>query len=287
MILRSALLAFAVLSFACGDDASGAGGGGAGGATSSSVTSTSSVGGAGGEGGTGGAGGGSGVGGAGGVGGGGSGVGGAGGEGGAAFDYYGALSGRCGVIDESELLDEVPQLIHNELDFSGEPSFEVSMLSPGGQAIHAAGNLNQGSLLSEIFAFEVLHRCEGAALLETENTIDYDVDGKKTDLLVEIQGQRVGVSVVRAMSFPEGAPYPVSQATTILEGKLADILVSSANVSANHAWPKQILAVVAQTDMHAAAIAEAWGMLDASLRADTIVAVTVTEGSDGFVYYNQ
>lgn len=284
MKLRSFPLALALLALACGDDGSGAGGGGAGGAgstsSSTSVTSTSSAGGAGGGGSASGGGGAGGEAGA-------AGAGGQGGEGGSAFDYYGALSGRCGVIDESELLDEVPQLIHNELDFSGEPAFEVSMLSPGGQAIHAAGNLNQGSLLSEIFAFEVLHRCEGAALLETENTIDYDVDGKKTDLLVEIQGQRVGVSVVRAMSFPEGAPYSISQASTVLEGKLADILVSSANVSANHAWPKQILAVVAQTDMHAAAIAEAWGTLDATLRADTIVAVTVTEGSDGFVYYDQ
>jgi hypothetical protein len=191
------------------------------------------------------------------------------------------------VIDQAELLDETPAIFQNALDFTGEPAFDVSMLSPGGVAMVEAGNLNQGSLLSEVFAFEVLHRCEGAELLETEDTIDYDVVGKRTDLLVEIDGERVGVSVVRAMSFPEGADYPVSQAKTVLEGKLSDILVSSENVSANHAWPKQILGVIAQTDMHATAIEQAWGMIDDAIRADTVVFVTVTEGTDGFIYYAQ
>jgi hypothetical protein len=45
-----------------------------------------------------------------------------------------------------------------------------------------------------------------ATLLETEKFIDYEGPDNCKDLLVEIDGQRVGVSVVRAMSSPEGAP---------------------------------------------------------------------------------
>jgi hypothetical protein len=73
----------------------------------------------------------------------------------------------------------------------------------------------------------------------------------------------------------------------VLEGKLSDILVSSSLVSQSDAWPKQLLSVVAQTDEHAAAVAEAYTMIDDAIRADTIVFVTSTHGDDGFVYYNQ
>lgn len=158
-------------------------------------------------------------------------------------------------------------------------------LSPGGQAMFAAGNLNQSSLYSEIFAYEVLYRCDAAAFLKGEAQIVYDTNSKKTDLLVEIDGEKVGVSVVRAESFPKGSPYPVSQAYTVLEGKLADILLSSASVSAGDKWKKQILSILAQDQEHADAMLQAYAMIDPATKADTIVVLTVTEGNDDFIYY--
>ncbi len=215
------------------------------------------------------------------------GAGGGGGSGGGdPLDGYGVLSGTCGEIDLADIVDDVPQYVDNGLDFSARPPFDDMFLSAGGMEIVADGNLGGSSLYSEVFAYEVLYRCEGAALLKTEGEIIYQsAMGKKTDILVEIDGERVGVSVVRAMSFPEGAPYPVSQAFDVLEGKLADILLSSANVDPQDAWPKQILAVIAQSPDHADAIEQAWAMVDAATKADTIVYVTVTEGDDDFIYY--
>jgi hypothetical protein len=51
-----------------------------------------------------------------------------------------------------------------------------------------------------------------------------------------------------------------------------------------HQWRKQILHVIAYADMHAQSVETAYASLDASLRADTILVVTVTDGEDGFVY---
>jgi hypothetical protein len=216
---------------------------------------------------------------------------GGGGEGGAGggvpLDGYGALSGTCGEIDLEDLLSDQPQTVDNEIDFTNRPAFDEMLLSAGSLEMIADGNLGGSSLYSEVFAYEVLHRCEGAELLKTEGEINYTGPGKRTDILLEIDGERVGVSVVRAMSFPEGAPYPVDQALGVLEGRLDDILQSSALVAPEDAWPKQILAVVAQTPDHAAAIASAYGMIDPATKADTIVYVTVTEGDDAFIYYNQ
>jgi hypothetical protein len=200
---------------------------------------------------------------------------------------YGTIAGSCGDIDLEDIEAATPQLLESTLDFSKEGAFATSELSAEGQVMAAKGNLGGSSLNSELMAFELLHRCEQAKLLKTEGEIVYATEGKKTDLLVEIDGKKVGVSVVRAMSFPEGAPYPVDQALGVLSGKLEDIPKSSANVAAEDAWEKQVLAVIAQTPEHAKAISDAYGKLDAATKGDTIVVVSVTEGTDQFIYYNQ
>ena len=136
-----------------------------------------------------------------------------------------------------------------------------------------------------MFAFETLARCEGASLLKTESEIVYDdSSGKKTDLLVQIGTSKVGVSVVRATSFPFDATYPQGTADTIMAGKLNDIVLSSANVSAADAWVKQVLVVMAYSDDHADKIETAWNNLAAPTKANTVVYVVVTDGSDMPVY---
>jgi len=288
----SLALASLLLALGCGDDASttqGTGSSGEGG-SSSTTTATGSSGGSSGEGGnTTAQGGGSssnqGGGSSSAQGGAGQGGGSSGQGGDAPLGGYGALSGACGEIDLEDLVSPAPELLESAIDFTLEGALVASDLSPGGQTMLAAGNLGGSSLYSEIFAFEVLHRCDGAELVKTESEITYATMSKKTDILVAIDATKVGVSVVRAMSYPEGAPYPTTQAKSVIEGKLADILLSSASVAPADAWEKQILAVLAQTPDHALAVAEAWNQIDPAVRADTIVLVTVTEGADQFIYY--
>jgi hypothetical protein len=201
---------------------------------------------------------------------------------------FGALMGDCQQIDD-ELMDAGPSSFRNTLDFAMDSygMEDLMALTAGGQAIIAAGNAGGNSILSEVFAFEVLARCEGATLLETETTIDYFNEmGKITDLLVEIDGERVGVSVVRAIAFPFEDPYPESEAKRVLEKKLGDILLSSENVKPNHAWVKQILSVIAYTPQHADQIEAVYQTLDAEFKSDTIVYITITEGADRPIYFN-
>ena len=101
---------------------------------------------------------------------------------------------------------------------------------------------------------------------------------------MEIDGHRVGVSVTRAVGFPRDDPYTVTRAQMLLEDKLADILESSANVVAADGWVKQILHVIAYEPMHGDSIMTAWGSVDDSVRADTILWVTVSDGDDAFLY---
>lgn len=197
---------------------------------------------------------------------------------------FGELSGACGVID-TEIEDPAPSRFDSAIDFE-RPFTEADApaLTDGGREILADGNAGGSSLLSEVFAFELLGRCEGAALVKTETEIVYDQPGAITDLLVSIDGEKLGVSVTRAVGFPFDAPYTVEQATELLEGKLADILVSSANVSEQDRWRKQMLAVLAFAPAHAGSLATALEAIDPAVRADTIVWILVTDGADDFVY---
>src|SRR5678815_651626 len=99
--------------------------------------------------------------------------------------------------------------------------------------------------------------------------------GKITDLLVEIDGLKIGVSVTRAVAFPFDQPYPPEQAMALMQRKLSDILLSTANVAPEDAWTKQALHIIAYSDQHAAVIDSALQQIDPAVRADTVVIVTI------------
>lgn len=201
---------------------------------------------------------------------------------------FGDLAGMCGVLDDPELTGPSPLMVRASLTFARafvDPVDRV-LLTPGGRRIAETPNAGGSSALSEVFAFEQLARCEIASLLKTETEITYDTAGKITDILVEVDGHKIGVSVTRAVAFPFGSTYSLSDATTLLMRKLGDVQASSMNVSAADRWEKQILAYLAWDDATADTVAQAWSMIDASTKGDTILLVTVTHGEDVFIYSN-
>ncbi len=201
---------------------------------------------------------------------------------------FGAISGSCGVIGE-ELDDERSSFFEAVIDFGDDPfddPDDQDSLTPGGLAVLEAGNSGGSSLYSEVFAFEVLARCDSASLLETERTIEYEPEhsGSITDLLVLIDGEQVGVSVTRAVGFPRDEPYTVERAADLLAGKLEDILESSAGVAEEDAWVKQVLFVIAYADGHVESLRAAVETVDAEIRADTVIFVVESEGMDEWLY---
>lgn len=199
----------------------------------------------------------------------------------------GIIEGDCGFVDAALLAQSAPAFFMNSIDFGEDPYDDADLcrLSEGGREVVLDDNAGGSSKLSEAFAFEVLDRCERAELLKTENEVVYtDPMGKLTDLLVSFDGQRVGVSVTRAVGFPRDDPYTVERAQELLEDKLEGVLASSANVAQEDAWEKQILHVVAYGPMHAESMRSAWDAIDDEIRADTIVIVTVSDGEDEWLY---
>ncbi|MBK9034393.1 MAG: hypothetical protein IPL61_24525 [Myxococcales bacterium] len=204
----------------------------------------------------------------------------------AAAAGFGALSGQCGVLTLAELDGTDPLWFQGEFTFDNryDDPAERPQLTPGGQYMMSVPNAGGSSVFSEVFAYEWLARCEQATLLKTETEIVYDVVGKKVDMLVEIDGRKVGVSVTRAMTFPLGDPYTLAAATTLFERKLDDIQLATEQVSAGDRWSKQMLTVMAYDLQHAQVAMEAWSMLDAATKDDTLLVVAVTNGDDLFIY---
>lgn len=199
---------------------------------------------------------------------------------------FGSIAGPCGRV-AAELSDADPSYFLTRFDFMtngyDDPD-ERTLLTDGAQQILADGTAGGSSGVSEALAFEVLARCEGATFVKSETEVVYDpTTSKKTDILVSIDGMRVGVSVTRAEAFPLDAPYTTTNAAFI-ERKLTDILESSMNVVEADRWVKQILVVMAYGDMHADSIRTVWEGLNAETRADTILYIVVTDGDDASIY---
>jgi hypothetical protein len=204
---------------------------------------------------------------------------------------FGTITGQCGVLGEAELTGTAPLWFQGDLDFMDDrydDPDERDQLTEGGVEILEDGNAGGSSVYSEVFAFEVLHRCELADLLKTETEILYDdPQSKRADLLVSIDGHKIGVSVTRAVTFPFGNPYTLEAATTLLDRKLDDILLARAAANEADRWGKSMVAVLAYDAQHASVMMDAWNGLDAETRADSLVVVFVTSGDDLFVYTDQ
>ena len=200
---------------------------------------------------------------------------------------WGTIQGDCGVLGEEELIEAEPALFENHLNLEdGEP--DPSDLTAGGQEILSDGNAGGSSIYSEIFAYEMLSRCEFGELVKTENEISYqDPDGKKTDLIVKIDNVPIGVSVTRAVGWPQEDPWSPGQALELLEDKFGAIQESSSNVASPDAWAKQILYVIAYSAGHADSLSQAYNQslsTNPDLIRDTLLMVTVTDGDDAFLY---
>ncbi len=209
------------------------------------------------------------------------------GEDGAACQILGGLGQVqcvCNELDDTEWNADAPFFFTNSVDF-GTTGWDLSLLTPGGKQIWDDGNLGGSSIESEITAYEMLARCDQASLILSESKIDYiDEGGKKTDILMLIDGRNIGVSVVRAYHYPPSNPYTEAEATTILTKKLSEIPLSQKNAKPYNSWERSMLAVIAYNQQYADMVVSAYSKLDASLKWNVIVVVTVTDGNDSVLY---
>jgi hypothetical protein len=202
-------------------------------------------------------------------------------------DILGSLSGSCGQV-RAEISKPTPSVLTNTLTFVTGEAFDKAFLSDGGDRIFDSPNAGGSSIESEVMSFEILHACEGAKLLKTEKEILYEPvqDGGPTtitDLLIEIDGKKVGVNPIRVYK-PSNQPQPTdAEVKASLERKLESIRGSTARVTPADKWVKQVMHVYVASQVNADAVMRVLPTIDATTRADTIVLVTRAAGG-GFLF---
>jgi hypothetical protein len=200
----------------------------------------------------------------------------------------GTLSGSCGAL-RARLANPAAALDRDLLIFQAGEVYAKTSLSPDGQRLFDTPNAGGSSTESEAMSMEVLRACEGAKLLKTETEILYappdDAGGNAiTDILVEIDGKKVGVSVTRAYK-PKTQTFSDVEIAALLTKKLDGINHSSTRVLAADKWVRQILHVFAVDRAASDGVERVWKTLSSALRADTLILVTETRGG-GFIYCN-
>ena len=204
-------------------------------------------------------------------------------------DILGTIaSGACGGLVKAELSAPTPSVQDNLLVFVAGEAYDKPSLSPGGQTLFDTPNAGGSSTESETMSFEVLRYCDGAKLLKTETQILYQpptttAPNTISDILVEIDGKKVGVSVTRVYKPASQPPMTDDAVKALIEKKLVGIVRSSERVLPQDKWVKQILHVFTVNKTGTDAVVRILPSISAANRADTIVLITQTTGG-GFVY---
>lgn len=116
-------------------------------------------------------------------------------------------------------------------------------------------NAGGKSEVSEAHSIHMMCACFGATQVLYENQVSYWAEicfgkgSKMVDYVCTIAGQRVGVSVTRAMAFPTRRPelYTQEQADRLVAKKVHGLIVSREAVTEHHSFTKSILHVWCQT----------------------------------------
>jgi hypothetical protein len=172
-------------------------------------------------------------------------------------------------------------------------------------------------------SFDFLYRLFDAELKKTEMEVKYQNEhGKKTDYVCKIKKHKIAVSVTRAVGFPNVEDFDMEQAIELLKKKLlgliffflhmfvflfelvfycypfslrcyiflfdivtSGILVSSASVTGEEKWERQILHIWTQCRESADILCNAYDCLHPRLRGDTIVLITVAGMGEKEMFY--
>ena len=110
-------------------------------------------------------------------------------------------------------------------------------------------NAGGASVVSEALSMELLHRRFGATDVTTEMAIQYWCNNwKKIDYIATIHGNRTGVSVTRAMGYPEADAFTAEDAKRLCYKKLHGLVVARAGISRSCSYEKSILHCFCQND---------------------------------------
>lgn len=159
-------------------------------------------------------------------------------------------------------------------------------------AYRAASVQNAGgkSELSEMLSIHYFQQIFGATNILLEMEIEYWIDYKMVDFVCNINNNRIGVSVTRAMGYPNSLKFTYDDAIALLNKKLFGLIISRNSVVKSQTFFKSVLHVWCQNHRIANLLEEAYATInleDYGLKVKGSVIVLLTVCSDPFIYTNE
>lgn len=151
-------------------------------------------------------------------------------------------------------------------------------------------NAGGRSDISEMYSIDYWIRNYGATNLIFETEVEYWIRYKMVDFICTIESARVGVSVARAMGYPDPDRFTAKMAARLLYKKLYGLIVARNAVSASQSFYKSILHIWCQTAQIAELLEAAFANLDADdygLDVKGIVILQLTISPDSQLYTNR
>lgn len=160
---------------------------------------------------------------------------------------------------------------------------EKMKLSSGATKMLNTPNAGGNSVWSEVLSYEILHANYSAVLRRTEMEIEYWPESKITDYSITVLGRHIGVSVTRAINFPDlakkhKAVFTSEEASRLLTKKLYGIVASSSAVVDK--WEKQILHIWTTSPTAANMVMQEYPNVSEELRSNTVVLLTLAKNVD-------
>jgi len=141
-------------------------------------------------------------------------------------------------------------------------------------------NAGGASIVSEALSAELLSLLYNAEGLRTEMEVQYLFPGwSMVDYVVNMFGSQVGVSVTRAMGYPNESAFGSGDAQRLLTKKLTGLATARRNMSKRDSFRKSVLHVFAQSERVANLLQEEFHLLDTNVRNNVVVLCTVTNRS--------
>ena len=150
-------------------------------------------------------------------------------------------------------------------------------------------NAGGKSIVSEALSIEYFINVFNASQIILEMQITYWIDYKMVDFICSIDDQRVGISVTRAMGFPEPQQFNLNHARHLLNKKIHGLIIARNGVNENHTFYKSILHIWCQNTTIANFIYDAYNELNLStfgldIKGTLIVMLTICNSKN--IYSN-
>lgn len=152
-------------------------------------------------------------------------------------------------------------------------------------------NARGNSDISESISIDYLERYFNATNIITEMDVCYFIDYKNVDFLCTIDKSRIGLSVTRAMRYPDPDLFTLEDARHLIRKKLSGLIISRNATVEKHSFFKSILHVFCQTKKISYLLKEAFDTLDDwgehfDLKGIVILLLTICSDIHIYIYIN-